>query len=52
MARLRREGFFRPEPVRALARDHLAGRVDARKPLWTLMAFQLWLEEHGPGAAP
>ena len=49
-ARLRREGFFRPEPVQALVRAHLAGRVDARKPLWTLMAFQLWLAEHGPRA--
>jgi len=51
-ARLRREGFFRPEPVSDLVQGHLAGRVDARKPLWTLMAFGLWLEEHGPGAAP
>ncbi len=51
-ARLRREGFFRPELVSALVRAHLAGQVDARKPIWTLMAFQLWLEEHGPGAAP
>ncbi len=49
-ARLRREGIFRPEPVTELVAAHLAGRVDARKPLWTLMAFQLWLEEHG-GAA-
>ncbi len=50
--RLRREGIFRPEPVRALVRAHLAGRLDARKPLWTLMAFQLWLEEHVGGALP
>lgn len=49
--RLRREGFFRPEPVQELMQAHLAGRVDARKPLWTLMAFQLWLEHHGPGGA-
>jgi len=50
--RLRREGYFRAEVVQRLMSAHLAGRVDARKPLWTLMAFQLWLAEHGPGAAP
>jgi asparagine synthase (glutamine-hydrolysing) len=49
--RLRREGYFRVEPVRRLVEAHLAGRVDARKPLWTLMAFQLWRERHLPGGA-
>jgi asparagine synthase (glutamine-hydrolysing) len=47
--RLRREGLFRPGPVRALVQDHLAGRVDARKPIYTLMAFQAWQERFLPG---
>jgi asparagine synthase (glutamine-hydrolysing) len=40
--RLRREGFFRVEPVRRLIDDHLAGRADNRKQLWTLFAFEAW----------
>jgi asparagine synthase (glutamine-hydrolysing) len=42
--RLRREGFFRVEPVRRLIDDHLAGRADNRKQLWTLFAFECWHE--------
>jgi asparagine synthase (glutamine-hydrolysing) len=40
--RVAREGFFRPEAVAALIADHLAGRRDNRKQLWTLFAFQMW----------
>src|SRR5256885_4555162 len=39
--RLSREGFFEPRAVRELIDDHLAGRRDNRKQLWTLFAFQL-----------
>src|SRR5438132_7077038 len=42
--RLSREGFFEPRAVRELIDDHLAGRRDNRKQLWTLFAFQLWHE--------
>src|SRR3989454_7093699 len=42
--RLSREGFFEPRAVRDLIDDHLAGRRDNRKQLWTLFAFQLWHE--------
>src|SRR2546425_259630 len=42
--RLSREGFFEPRAVRELIDDHLAGRRDNRKQLWTLFAFQLWYE--------
>ena len=42
--RLRREGFFQPEAVRVVIDDHLAGRRDNRKQLWTLFAFELWHE--------
>ena len=40
--RLRRQGIFRPEAVERLLTDHLSGRRDHRKPLWTLFVFQLW----------
>jgi len=40
--RIAREGFFDPGGVRRLIDDHLAGRHDNRKQLWTLFAFEMW----------
>jgi asparagine synthase (glutamine-hydrolysing) len=45
--RLREAGWFRPDAVRRLLDDHWAGRADLRKPLWTLLVFELWREQHG-----
>ena len=45
--RLKRGGFFQPAYVRGLLEDHLAGRQDNRKLLWTLLIFQLWHERWG-----
>jgi asparagine synthase (glutamine-hydrolysing) len=42
--RIAREGFFDPASVGALIRDHLEGRRDNRKQLWTLFAFEMWHE--------
>jgi asparagine synthase (glutamine-hydrolysing) len=42
--RIRREGFFDVAAVERLIGDHLGGRRDNRKQLWTLFAFQMWLE--------
>lgn len=39
---LRRQGIFQPKTVQRLLTDHIAGRADYRKELWTLMCFQLW----------
>jgi asparagine synthase (glutamine-hydrolysing) len=39
-------GVFHPAPVRALLKSHLDGRADLRKPLWTLLMFQLWQKQH------
>jgi asparagine synthase (glutamine-hydrolysing) len=41
--KLRREGFFDPAEVAALLDDHLSGRRDRRKALWTLFTFERWL---------
>ncbi len=40
--RLRDQGIFNPAAVRALMDAHISGRADLRKPLWTLLVFQLW----------
>jgi asparagine synthase (glutamine-hydrolysing) len=40
--RMERKGFFEPAAVAALVREHLEGRRDNRKQLWTLFAFELW----------
>jgi asparagine synthase (glutamine-hydrolysing) len=46
-ARIRREGFFQPAAVATLIDDHLSGRRDRRKQLWTLFMFQRWLTAWG-----
>ena len=40
--RLRRQGLFEPAEVQRLVQEHVRGRRDHRKPLWTLLMFQLW----------
>lgn len=42
--RLRREGLFMPDAVNRLVQEHVSGRADHRKPLWTLLMFQNWRE--------
>ena len=50
--RLRRQGIFHPGAVSELVRQHLAGRIDNRKPLWTLLMFQLWYENYARADRP
>jgi asparagine synthase (glutamine-hydrolysing) len=50
---LRRQGYFRPEPVTKLIDRHVAGEDDFSRQLWGLLAFTLWHERHverQPGA--
>ena len=42
--RIKKEGYFNPDFVQRLIDEHMAKRVDNRKTLWTLMAFQMWKE--------
>jgi len=42
-ARLRDEGFFAPEPIRRIWREHLGGERDWQVRLWNVLMFQLWL---------
>lgn len=45
--RLRVEGFFVPEPIRALWSDHLSGRRNWHYYLWDILMFQAWWQEQG-----
>jgi asparagine synthase (glutamine-hydrolysing) len=48
--RLERQGLFRPAAIRQRIDEHRFGVADHRKPLWTLLMFQLWYSHwcHGP----
>jgi asparagine synthase (glutamine-hydrolysing) len=47
--KLKREGFFWPDEVNRLMKEHESGRVDNHKKLWTLMMFEKWYEKWGRG---
>ena len=40
--RLKREGFFHPQPVRQKWEEHLRGRADWGFLLWDILMFQAW----------
>lgn len=42
--RLKRQGLFHQDEVARRVGEHLAGVRDHRKPLWTLLMFQLWYD--------
>ena len=45
-ARLRREGFFHPEPIRKMWAQHLSGSRNRQYLLWDVLMFQAWQEEY------
>lgn len=40
--RIKRDGFFNASYVERLKHEHMQGRANHRKLLWTLIVFQLW----------
>lgn len=47
-AALARQGLFDPQAVGRLMEEHLSGRADHRRPLWTMLVLQLWLRKNAP----
>jgi len=43
-ARLRREGYFRPDPIRKMWAEHLSKKRNWMANLWSILMFQSWLE--------
>jgi asparagine synthase (glutamine-hydrolysing) len=43
--RIRSQGIFDSEQVTRLEKEHQGGVRDHRKPLWTLLIFQLWYDQ-------
>lgn len=58
--RLKREGFFKPAPIRLKWQEHLSGRRNWQYHLWNVLMFQAWLSQETqrpcvdvkPGLAP
>lgn len=46
-AKIKREGWFDPLYVQQLLQEHQQGKADHHKKLWTLLAFEWWLERWG-----
>ena len=46
-ARLQREGFFNPAPIRKKWAEFLSGQRNWQHPLWCVLMFQAWLAEQG-----
>jgi len=49
---LRRQGYFRPEPVNAMLDAHVAGTQDLSRQLWNLLVFSLWHDRYVNGSGP
>jgi asparagine synthase (glutamine-hydrolysing) len=50
-ARLRREGFLNPAPIRERWTEHLSGRRNWQYQLWNVLMFQAWLGAHDRSSA-
>jgi asparagine synthase (glutamine-hydrolysing) len=44
--RIRRDGLFRPEPLRGMINAHMSGRENYSHQLWALMVFHIWKDNY------
>ncbi|PAU81203.1 asparagine synthase (glutamine-hydrolyzing) [Halovibrio salipaludis] len=49
--RLKEQGYWRPETIRWLWREHQRGREDYSAELWGILMFQAWHDEYSDGNA-
>jgi asparagine synthase (glutamine-hydrolysing) len=47
--RLKRTGLFAPATVARMVAEHVTGKENHARALWTLMSFELWREAYLPG---
>ena len=47
-ARLKREGYLKPAPIRHKWGEHVSGRRNWQHQLWAVLMFQAWLEANRP----
>jgi asparagine synthase (glutamine-hydrolysing) len=47
-ARLRRQGYLRPEPVESVWHEHLGGGRNWDYRLWAVLMFEAWLDATHP----
>lgn len=43
---LRQQGFFHTEPIRKMWLEHLSGKYNHQDHLWSILMFQLWLQDN------
>jgi asparagine synthase (glutamine-hydrolysing) len=48
--RLKRDGYFKTDPVRARWAEHLSGKRNHQHSLWCVLMFQAWLDTQGASA--
>ncbi len=41
---LLQQGYFNPEPIRTMWKEHLSGLYNHQHHLWDVLMFQAWLE--------
>ncbi len=49
--RIAAQGLFNPVYVQKLLREHESGKLDHAKTIWSLLVFQIWMENFGPSRA-
>ncbi|MCY1243296.1 Asparagine synthetase [glutamine-hydrolyzing] 1 [compost metagenome] len=47
-ARLKRDGYFNPAPIRQKWAEHVSGQRNWQQQLWCVLMFQAWLTEQVP----
>ncbi|PIF76981.1 asparagine synthase (glutamine-hydrolysing) [Variovorax sp. 54] len=47
-ARLKRDGYFNPAPIRKKWAEHVSGQRNWQQQLWCVLMFQAWLTEQVP----